>query len=362
MAGSRQTILVHHETVLYTGAGSGRAFFQPENIVDYSCADSQGVTHQLDVHGITGSADSWDLVCRHKLGMWDTTGYGWSNPRWYYMDDDQIATLIVEGSEFGRGTQADTVYTNYAQNPSLEVGVSNWATSSASGVTWTNSRESSGGYSGQFFRRSLASGNASAVGGGQYLNGIAITAGDTYSVGAAARFHNAAGGQRLRIGLGFYDGSAVQIGSTTFGTAASYDADDWHWFKLENQVAPVGAATCRVSISPTSGTGYNAWLNGDYFDMDAVIVTDGAALPYEAEYFDGSQDRCVWSSTPGSSTSTMTIPGSVVARHTDRLPVTVSRTIRNFGSLVGLEIRPVAVNPSADFGVTYSLTSTYGIR
>lgn len=362
MGGARTTILVHHETVLYTGAGSGRTFFQPESMVDYSCADGQGVTHQLDVHGVTGTADSWDLVCRHKIGMWDTTGYGFSNPRWVYLDDDQIANLIVEGSDFGRGTQTDVTYTNLAPNPSLSTGTTNWATSTATGVTWANTRESSGGYVGQHFRRSTASGTASAVGGGQYHNSIPVNASTVYSVGAAFRFHNSAGSQRLRIGLSFFDVSTAQIGSTTFGTAQAYDADEWTFLTLENQTSPVGATTCRVSVSPTSGTGYNAWQNGDTFDMDAVVVVAGASLPYEAPYFDGDQDRCVWSGTAGASSSVMTIPGAVVARHTDKLPVTVSRTIRNFGALVGLEIRPVAVNPSADFGVTYSLSATCGIR
>ncbi|WP_166391154.1 hypothetical protein [Nocardioides ochotonae] len=60
---------------------------------------------------------------------------------------------------------------------------------------------------------------------------------------------------------------------------------------------------------------------------------------------------------PGASTSTTSF--KPVASSIDPQPLTVARTIRDFGSLVRVHSQPFAVNPSPDFGLRYTLTASY---
>lgn len=99
---------------------------------------------------------------------------------------------------------------------------------------------------------------------------------------------------------------------------------------------------------------------GDWVDVDAATLVEGDYLPPD---FDGDSPNAKWNGTAHASTSTLSIASTrednVVATNKDTLPVTVSRSIKGFGQLVRVSVKPVFVNGSADAGITYSLLATH---
>lgn len=348
------TMLVHDEPVNVAGTGQ-KAFFQPENLVDLSVLSERGAKFTLDVHGIHGTADSWYLTCKFMLAISDVAGSGLSQQHWYDLQKEQIAKLIVEGVDWYGGVTQPFLITNLSPNPSLEAasgGSTGWSAISGTGGTAAGARLTSGGYSGVAFYRitwSVATSVNNTGGVGGPLSPIAAG-----QLGSGAMRVKPSKDQWLRANLEFRDGASAVL-ATRQGTSTFCPAGQWTRVVVENKLAPAGTTQARVTV--VAGNGSVAWAVNDTLDADANILVVGPTVP---SYFDGDSDGGAWTGTAQASASTLLVTpdtptSNVVARHTDGLPVTVSRTIWRFGRFVRCWIQPFAANPSVDFEVMYTL-------
>lgn len=351
----RASLIVHDQPVNPAGTGA-LAYYQPEGLMDWAIASDNGLTWQLDVHSIVGSADSWYLTCKFQIAIGDIAGSGWSQQRWRDLQADQVAKLIVEGVDWYGGSPAPFNLTNLCTNPSLEAVSTGWSALSGTGGTAANARQTTFGWSGTSCMRTTWSVGTS----------VPNTGGVSTQKGAAAVGNNYSGSIRLkpskdqwmRANLEFRDAGNLVI-TTRQGLTTFCPANVWTKVLVENKPAPTN--TTQVDIAAVAANGSTAWLAGDMLDSDACMLNVGETVQ---SYFDGDSDGGAWTGTANQSTSTLLVTptapdANVVARSTDTLPITVSRTIKNFGRLVRVWIVPVAVNPSSDFAVKYTLTAGY---
>lgn len=351
----RSSLLVHSETVNLAGAGT-RAFYQPENLVDYSAGSESGVTFALDVHGVVGTADDWYLTAKFQLGIGDVAGAGWSQQRWFDLQPEQIAKLVAEGVDWYGGAAEPITRQNLFTNPSVETG--GWTGEAGTGGAVAVSRPADGGYAGPtYYRVTWTTAPTVAGAGGIKAWQFACTGGELYSAGMYVRPSKA---QRLKAQIVWYDAANVIL-STVSGVVTEVPTGAWTRVAISGQLAPATATYGTVRVLPDA-TG-PIWAIGDTLDGDAIMANVGATL---LPYFDGASPGAVWDATAHASSSTMTITGSieagVVARKQDQVaifPASAARTIRGFGRYVRLWIQPHATNPSSDFAVRYSLTSSY---
>lgn len=351
--------IVHNDTVLASGTRQ-LSFEQPESLVDLSDGNASGVRFHLDVHGTTGTFDSFKLRCKFQLGMFDIGGAGFSEMRWHDLQPEQISTMIMEGVDWYTGSGGTTTLTNLVPNPSW-VNSEGGAQAVGDGAA-TPSRPEDGGYSGPTYRR-LTFTKATTTGMKEVLQShgrFPVTAGKQYS--ASIRFA-ANRNQRFHVGLRWYAGSTTLTGQDTWAPSAEFERrtiKDGHLGTVVGAVAPAGATDCAIIVNSVEGEGGDQWLVGDTFDIDCGLLVEGSYLP---PYFDGDSTDAAWSGTPHASTSVLTRKTSkemgVVATSGQSLPQTVSRSIKGFGQFVRVYIKPEFVNPSADAGVTYSLSASH---
>lgn len=350
--------IVHSDTVISTGTRQ-LSFAQPETLVDFSDGNDSGVRFHLDVHGTTGTFDSWKLRCKFQLGMFDVGGAGFSQIRWYDLQAEQIKSMILEGVDWYAGDGVSRTFTNLMANPSWETNGTGATDIAGTGGAVTPSRPTDGGESGNTRRRTTWTTAPTAVGGGMVWGDdrTVITAGKTYTGGLS---FNSSVRQRFQIGMRFYNGSTTM--ETQFASSASYSPASSAKMNRASvtAVAPAGATSARLVIQAVSGENGVIWQVGDWLDVDAGMIVEGGSLP---EYFDGDSPGAKWNGTAHSSSSTMTSAptkeAGVVASSAMQLPVTVSRSIKGFGQLVRVYIQPEFVNGSADAGVTYSLNAVH---
>jgi hypothetical protein len=345
------TMLVHDEPVNVAGTGQ-KAFYQPENLVDLSVLSERGAKFTLDVHGIHGTADSWYLTCKFQLAISDVAGSGLSQQHWYDLQKEQIAKLIMEGVDWYGGVTQPYTITNPVTNPSLETASTGWSAIAGTGGTAAGARLTTAGYSGSASYRitwSVATSvnNTGGVGGPL----APVAAGQIVSGALRVRPSR---DQWIRANLEFRDGASAVLAMRQ-GTSTFCPANQWTRVVVENKLAVAGTTQARVTA--VAGNGSVAWAAADTLDADANIIVIGATVP---SYFDGDSDGGAWLGTAHASASTLLIvpdtpTSNIVARHTDGLPVTVSRTIQRFGRYVRCWIQPFAVNPSVDFEVMYTL-------
>lgn len=352
--------IVHHGTVRQSGTTT-LAHLQPESLMDFSVASAAGVRFHLDVHGTTGSFDSWELKARFKLGMMDVNGAGDSQQRWYDLQPEQVKTMIQEGVDWYGGLAVPSRITNLLTNPSWETGSTGSTDVPGTGGETATSRPADSGFSGTHRRRVTWTKGTTAPSGGvvQGDETVKVTAGKLYTASirfAASKF------QRLRLGIRWYAEGSPTAMSTVYGESATYAGTTiakGHRATASG-VAPSGATSARLMLYVPEGDGASNWAAGDWLDVDAGMLFEGSYLPPD---FDGDTAGAAWNGTPHASTSTLTLPkvdaANVVATSRDTLPVTVSRGIKGFGQLVAVEIKPTFVNGSEDAGIIYSLNASY---
>lgn len=357
---NRQYPLVHHETVLGTGK-TFLAFEQPESIVDFSDGNESGVRFHLDIHGTTGTYDSFKVLCQFQIGMPDVDGAGFAQQRWYELQPEQIKTMIMEGVDWytpNTGSTEPYTITNLLTNPSWELDGAGALDLNGTGGKATGSRPTDGGYRGTTRRRTTWTAATTAPSGG-LLHGVAtVTAGKAYT--GSIRFA-ASKTQRLRAGIRW------SAGSTTLSTSWG-DSDIFAGTTIKNghrevvtATAPATADNAKLVVEAVPGEGASNWAPGDWLDIDSGVIVEGGSIPFE---FDGESPNAVWDGEPHASTSTLTVTpqadeANVVATSNSRFPVTVSRSIKGFGQLVRVQVKPVFVNGSADAGIIYSLVATH---
>jgi hypothetical protein len=350
-------IIVHNRGVNVAGSGTV-AFYQPENPVDYSSGNRDGVRFSLDVLGTTGTADSWALNCKFQMGKWDTTGAGLSGFAWYDLQPEQVSKLILEGVDWYAGVTPPSVLTNLITVPSVEYSGAGWSNDAGTGGTATASRPTDGSIYGLTYRRITwtAATTGTVATGGQNSSSFAVTPGITYNASAYVRMSK---NQRGRFYIRWYNGGTLL--STTNATTTTFAPNTWTRGAV-TAVAPATATLAYVGWAAVGTVGTDPaaalWAIGDTMDIDAAMAVEGSAL---YDYFDGDTNGGTWTGAAGASTSTKNLPTStaanVVARSTDTLPLLSSRAIKGFGRFVRCYIWPTAVNPSADFAVNYSLSA-----
>lgn len=356
----RNSKIVHHGTVRQSGT-TELAHLQPENLMDFGVATEAGVRFHLDIHGTTGTYDSWELRARFKLGMLDVDGAGDSLQRWYDLQPEQIKTMIQEGVDWYGGIQLPNKLTNLMTNPSFEVNGNGTLDIAGTGGAVEASRPTNGGFLGSTRRRITWTAPTTAAGGGIVVGDstVKVSAGKTYT--ASLRFAPSRS-QRLRPGIRWYNDVSPTALATDYGVSQNYPAADISKAHraVVTAVAPPGATQARIYLYVPEGDGAVNWEAGNTLDVDAALLVEGAYLPPD---FDGDSPNATWNGAPHASTSTITLPAvdrsNIVATSRDALPVTVSRSIRGFGQLVAVEIKPVFVNGSEDAGITYSLNASY---
>lgn len=357
---NRQYPLVHHETVLGTGK-TYLAFEQPESLVDFSDGNESGVRFHLDIHDTVGSFDSFKVKCKFQIGMPDISGAGLSQFRWYDLQPEQLASLVQEGVGWYGGSPRPSRITNLMTNPSWELNGTGALDVPGAGGAVTPSRPVGGGYLGTTRRRTTWTAAATDMSAGFVWGDstVKVTAGKEYT--AALRFASNKS-QRFRLGIRWYNdtsGTALRTDyneSRTYGPTSIFAGHR----PMVTATAPAGATQARLYLHTPDGTGATPWEAGDWVDTDAGTLVEGMYLPPD---FDGDSPGAVWNGAPHASTSTMSIvdehEADVVATSRDALPVTVSRSIKGFGQLVRVQIKPEFVNGSADAGIIYSLIATH---
>lgn len=353
----RNSRIVHHDQVRESGIGH-LGHRQPESLMDFGIANDSGVRFHLDVHGTVGTFDSWELRVRFKLGMMNVEGAGDAKHRWYDLQPEQVKTMIQEGVDWYGGIRIPRTITNLVQNPSWEVSAGgNQVPGDGGAVAVT--RPDTGGFLGAHFRRlTWTTGTTSPSGSSYGGNADPLPAGRRYM--ASARFAGSRA-NRHRVGVIWYNAAGTRLGAT-YGTSAAYPATTIA--KAHRATAAVTAPTDAVRgvvvVDTVAGEGAANWQAGDTLDTDAFMLVAGDYLPDE---FTGDSPNAKWNGDAQLSTSTLTLPpvddSNIVATSRDTLPVTVSRSIRGFGQLVAVEVKPTFVNGSEDAAIIYSLNASY---
>ena len=82
--------------------GSDALLIAPSNLVDFGAYASQ-VTFIISIARVSGDPSAWSLGARFEYGMASTDGWIYSQPRWFTLQPENIATNVVEGVGWGRG-------------------------------------------------------------------------------------------------------------------------------------------------------------------------------------------------------------------------------------------------------------------
>lgn len=356
MVVNRQYPLVHHETVLATGK-TYLSFEQPENLVDFSDGNVHGVRFHLDIHGTTGTFESFKVYCKFQIAMPDVDGAGFAQRRWYDLQPEQVKSMINEGVDWYYGTSIPSEAINLMPNPSWELNGVGGLDIPGEGGAVTASRPTDGGYRGTTRRRVTWTTGTTAVSGGQGHGDAPVIPGKMYSVTVRVASNRT---QRLRVAIRWYNG-ATGI-STEYGDAKLLNAttiQNAHQLSAQG-MAPADATHMRIQVYAATGEGAVNWASGDWLDIDSTMVIQGDYVP---QAFDGDSLNATWLGTAHASSSKITVTESresgVVATSSGALPVTVSRSIKDFGQYVRVQVKPVFVNPSSEAGIIYSLIATH---
>lgn len=356
MVVNRQYPLVHHETVLATGK-TYLAFEQPESLVDFSDGNIHGVRFHLDIHGTTGTFDSFKVYCKFQIAMPDVDGAGFSQRRWYDLQPEQVKSLINEGVDWYYGASIPSEVTNLMPNPSWELNGVGGLDIPGDGGAVTPSRPVDGGFRGTTRRRVTWTRATTAISGGQGHGDSPVIPNKKYSVSLRLA---ASKSQRLRLAIRWYNG-ATAIG-TDYGDAKLLTPtliQNGHSLTA-NGIAPSNATHMRIQAYAATGEGATNWEVGDWLDIDSAMVVEGDYLPLA---FDGDSPGAEWLGTPHASASKIVVTDTreegVVATSGGNFPVTLSRAIKDFGQYVRVVVKPVFVNPSSDAGIVYSLIATH---
>lgn len=232
------------------------------------------------------------------------------------------------------GIEVDALVTsllkNLSPNPSSEAnlaytGAITTGYTQANAATTPTLTQVAGGFAGSFSARvTFPTTTATAPGAGAYKD-TPVEAGKTYSFGMYYRTSKVT---RVVPVLEWLDGNGLQIGSDILGTQVVTTAlPAWASAPravIQGQTAPAGAATGRLSVISVSGTSYSAWASGNYIEIDALQVNEGAVLQ---AYADGNTSGWRWRGAINSSISetipdTLTFAGLVI----QMLPIGVTPT------------------------------------
>lgn len=359
MVVNRTYPIVHNDVVISTGTRN-LSFAQPESFVDFADGSVNGLRFHLDVHGTKGTFDSWKLKCKFQLGMFDVGGAGFSEIRWYDLQPEQVKTMIMEGIDWYAGDTEPKSYTNLVTNPS-------WVNSDGGGQNYSDgegitSRPTDGGYKSPGYRRMLftkATTEAGASLVSQSQGKFPVKEGRTYS--ASMRFATNRP-QRFHFGIRWSKDATTLTGQDSWNTTETYPATV---ITQGNRVtvtgvAPEGANSASLVLNSVAGAPEFTWQAGDTLDIDAGLLVESDTIPPD---FDGDTAGATWNGVAHASTSTMSVSAvkelGIVASSANSLPVTVSRSIKGYGQLVRVYIRPEFVNGSSDAGIVYSLSAVH---
>ncbi|QNJ57748.1 hypothetical protein KNV22_gp28 [Gordonia phage Love] len=115
MHGKTHILLSEHYTIKPSGTpgeflwnGKPVDLVQPSNPVDFgSYADE--LTWILAVQGVTGSPTAWSLGAKFQYCQPNTSGYQYTNSRWFDLQAENVATNVVEGVGFYGGPNSAPV-------------------------------------------------------------------------------------------------------------------------------------------------------------------------------------------------------------------------------------------------------------
>lgn len=189
---------------------------------------------------------------------------------------------------------------NLAVNPSAEINLVGFAAVLASGTGLI--AQSPGGFAGSQSARvtfTSAVGVASGV-----SNTFPVEEGKVYAIGG---YFRASKITRVQPVVQWLNAAGAVIGSVQAGTqVVTAAAPVWGSAPrgpVTNITAPTGAVSARYTVRSVAGTSYVAWTTGDWIELDAVQVNEGASLQ---TYTDGSTAGWYWIGAAGNSVSAQT--------------------------------------------------------
>lgn len=254
----------------------------PENLAVIGIEDSSSTTYQYRF-----SASSSDVYC--------ATATSGNKSAW--VSNEQKTPQ--EGACPGHGSGGTAAVTNLVLNPSLETSTSNltfrWFGNA--GGTGVNTRETTGGYSGQAFaRKTWTVGGLAQDNGFDTSSSTRIPIEDSESYTGSCYLRTNRLDVKGRIGLSWYDESGSNI-STSWSSNTSLSSNVWTRVGFTG-TAPTNAASVILICSTYVNVNWNP---GDTIDGDAFMLTKGTTLH---PYADGDSPGWIWNGTPHASTST----------------------------------------------------------
>lgn len=208
----------------------------------------------------------------------------------YYVNSTTHTTPTLGGCP-GDSQGGQAAVTNLMSNPSLENNVTGWGFNTQDGVTGTQSRQTTGGFSGNAFRRFVASTSSTSAWIGSYISNIPANATSPFRVSMYVR-SNVTMNHRMVVEL--RNSAGVNFSNVTGPTIATPAGV---WTRVTADIPPT-ANLNRFTICVYAAS--RAWSSGDTVDYDAAMAVEGAVLP---AYADGDSPSWIWTGTEGNSTS-----------------------------------------------------------
>ncbi len=208
----------------------------------------------------------------------------------------------TSGACAGHGSGGVSAVTNKILNPSLENASTGVNGASYAGSTFTTSRITSGGQSGNSFVRGTTSTASTTYGGGLFIDIPNLKENVAHNVQFQVR-----SSRTIRMGARIWTYASTTVGSSFLGSASDLVVSSGivlqsnQWVRLSATVTPAATTLSgRIILQPTSGTGQQLWQAGDTLDVDSIFVAETNSSPL---YADGDSVGWDWNGTPHNSTS-----------------------------------------------------------
>ena len=256
----------------------------PSSLSSVGITDSESTTYQYSVNNAT-SPKTFCITAT-------------TNGRSYYINNTSTASP-AQGGCAGHGQGGQPAITNIVVNPSIETNTTGMAYRyfGDGGGAGTNTRPTSGGFSGDAFMRKTWT--ASPTAGGAVdtgFNTAIYPASESLTYAGSCYFRTSRSGVRVKAYLSWLNSSNGGI-SSSHGSVVTLPSNTWGRVNVSG-VSAAGTAGVRL-VCATAWA--EPWQPGDTLDGDAFMITEGSAL---YNYADGDSPNWVWSGTPHSSTST----------------------------------------------------------
>lgn len=198
-----------------------------------------------------------------------------------------------------------TVITNLALNPSCESNVTNWAVNGGTGGGAATISQGPSGLYGSYTCMQTTTTASTGNAGGPNISAAGastVIGGSIYTISGYARINKV---QRIAISIRWINSSGSAIGTDITNPSAIVTAASTWQRTSYTLTAPALATQARYFFYAVAGTGGTNWNVGDTFEVDGVMVTQGATL---YNYGDGNTSGWAWSSSSQANNTTSTGP------------------------------------------------------